>query len=115
MGFIKSEIKNIIIFVVILGGLYLGYKSFFKPAPPLTSVTYPDGSGGDVGGEILAFLTELKKITLNQEIFDDPLFQQLTNFSTELGTEEAGRENPFAKFEGGISAQPRINVNTIVR
>jgi len=112
MDFIKSEVKNIVIFVAILGGLYLSYKTFFKSEAPLTTVTYPDGSGGDVGGEVLALLNELKKIQLSQAIFQDPLFKKLTNFSTELGTEEAGRENPFANLRGGLIPKPGIRVKT---
>lgn len=115
MDFIKSEIKNIIIFIVILGGLYLSYKYFFPKEEPLTSITYPDGSGGDVGGEVLAFLLELKKINLDQSLFNDPLFEKLTNFSTELGQEEAGRSNPFAPIQGGTPSGTTINVSTTIQ
>lgn len=115
MDFVKSEIKNIIIFVVILGGLYFGYKYFFPPKAPLTEVTYPTGSGGEVGGEVLAFLLELKRIKLDQGIFNNPLFEKLTNFSTELGQEESGRDNPFAPLQFQASLQPKINVGTTIQ
>jgi hypothetical protein len=114
MDFIKSEIKNIVIFVAILGGLYLAYQYFFPAEAPLTTTSYPEGSGGDVGGDVLSFLTELKKIRLDQGVFNDPVFEALTDFSTELGHEDAGRDNPFAPLKSSASVNTNVNIRTSI-
>ncbi|MEK7567717.1 MAG: hypothetical protein AAB513_02240 [Patescibacteria group bacterium] len=115
MDFIKSEIKNIVIFVAILSGLYFGYNYFFAEntsADPTTPISV-SGSGGSVGGEVLPLLLELKKIKLDQSVFNDPIFKKLNNFSTELVLSEGdkGRDNPFAPFEGVVApSSPQINI-----
>lgn len=48
------------------------------------------------GREILALLADLKKISLDESIFSDPIFQSLKDFSVELAPEPKGRQNPFA-------------------
>ena len=119
MNFVKSEIKNIVIFVTILGGLYFAYVSFFgkdSANPTVTVDTAPEG--GSVGGEILPLLLELKKIKLDQAILTDPSYQKLTNFSVELflTEEEKGRANPFAPLEAGAatsSAQINVSVGSL--
>ncbi|MDO8492238.1 MAG: hypothetical protein Q7S34_01175 [bacterium] len=115
MDFIKSEIKSILIFIVILGGLYLSYKYFFPAQAPLTEVTYSTGQGGEVGSEVLSFLLELKKIRLDQGIFNNPIFEKLKNFSTELGQEPIGRNNPFAPLQSQTALPPKINIGTTTR
>ena len=108
MDFIKSEIKNIIVFVVILGGLYFAYVFFFKDSAPPTSTISPSGSGGEVSGDILPLLLQLQTIKLDQSIFSDPVFKSLENFSVELPHEESGRPNPFAPVE---SSPPPGSIN----
>lgn len=104
MDFVKSEIKNIVVFVAILAGLYFGYTYFFPESAPLTTTSSPSGGPASVGGDVLPILLELKKISLNQTIFTDPIFQNLNNYSTELGHEDAGRPDPFAPVGGAADA-----------
>ncbi len=115
MDFVKSEIKNIVIFVAILAGLYFGYNYFFaadSSSDPTTFISVSSG-GGSVGGEVLPLLLELEKIELSQDIFNDSVFRKLNNFSTDLVLTEGdkGRENPFAPFEGSLApSSPQINI-----
>lgn len=110
MEFVKSELKNIIVFVAILGGLYLAYTFFFKENEPATTTIGPSGGGGDVGGDILPILQDIKNIKLDAKVFDDPIYKSLKNYSVELPQEEAGRANPFAPVDGS-SAQPASQIN----
>ncbi len=115
MDFIKSEIKNIVIFVAILVGLYFVYNYFFaenSSSDPTTFISV-SSAGGSVGGEVLPLLLELKRIKLSQDIFTDSVFKKLNNFSTDLVLTEGdkGRENPFAPFEGSVApSSPQINI-----
>ncbi len=119
MDYIKSEIKNIVIFVAILGGLYFAYSFFFadETSSP-TVVTAAPGGGGSVGGEVLPLLLELKKIKLDQSIFSDQVFLQLKNFGVELFLVESdkGRVNPFAPLDATVatsSTQINVSVGTL--
>lgn len=103
MGFIKSEIKNIVVFVAILGGLYFAYTFFFKDNSAAITTIGPSGAGGEIGGDILPTLLEIKDIRLDQSIFADPVFKSLQSFSVELPKEESGRPNPFSSV-GQVSA-----------
>jgi len=68
------------------------------------------GSGGGtatqsaVERELLNTLLELRAIRLDGEIFSDPAFNALRDFSTEIVSEPIGRRNPFAPLgEPGVS------------
>ena len=115
MEYLKSEIKNIIIFVAILGGLYLVYTFFFAgDSSSPTTITAAQSGSGSVGGEVLPILLDLQKIKLDDSIFSDTTFKQLKNFSVELFLNEAdkGRVNPFAPLDGvSASSSTQINVS----
>ena len=113
MDFIKSELKNIVIFVAILGGLFLAWKFFFSENEPATSVIGPVGAGGEVGGDILPLLQDLKKIKLDAKVFDDPIYKSLKNYGVELPKEDSGRPNPFAPVESrAVQETSSINIRT---
>ncbi len=113
MEFIKSELKNIIVFVAILGGLYLAWIFFFSSDEEPTSTIGPTEAGGEIGGDILPILSDLKTIKLDTKVFDDPVFKSLKNFSVELPKEEAGRVNPFAPLDGGSASVGSVNIRTV--
>lgn len=112
MDFIKSELKNIIIFVAILAGLYFAYTFFFSDNSTPVATISPEGSGGDVGANILPLLLQLKTIKLDQTVFADPIFKSLQNFSVDLPIEGTGRPDPFAPVDQSAVPQGSINVRT---
>ena len=113
MDFVKSELKNIIIFVAILAGLYFAYTFFFKDNSAPVSTISPAGAGGDVGSSILPVLLQLKTIKLDQSVFSDPVFKSLQNFGRELPREDTGRPNPFAPVDQSAQVpQGSVNVRT---
>lgn len=113
MDFVKSEVKNIVIFVSILAGLYFSYTYFFAGEEAATIVIGPTEGGGEVGGDILPLLQDIKKIRLDAKVFDDPIYKSLKNYSVELPKEDAGRVNPFAPIDRGIQqSSSTINIRT---
>ncbi|OGI75621.1 hypothetical protein A3C67_00855 [Candidatus Nomurabacteria bacterium RIFCSPHIGHO2_02_FULL_42_19] len=111
-----SNIKNIIIFVVIGGILVFVYIYFFQGNPeednlifsdPLVSgeTGATDGASISVGRDFISLLLNIKSITLNDSIFTDPAFITLRDSSIILiqdGTE--GRPNPFAPIGSEVTA-----------
>ncbi len=51
---------------------------------------------GGVGDETLELLIELRTLVLDEDIFTDDAFQNLTDFSMELKLQPIGRNNPFS-------------------
>lgn len=104
------KIRNIIIFVVISGGMIFGYLTFIKKdtkQPDLvtsspsgvTDSTTPSGTEVDnqLSKDFLAVLLSIKNITLDDSIFSDTAFLNLKDSTIVLlpdGSE--GRPNPFA-------------------
>lgn len=90
----SSLIQNIIILggvVVILG---LGYYLYTQKSLDATE------GGVEVqialqNEEFIRRLKELQAIELNGEIFNDPRFLSLVNFSAPVISEPVGRNNPF--------------------
>jgi hypothetical protein len=117
----KKNIKNIIIFVIILIIVAVGYYLFFGKTSSLTGVA-PSSSlqtstgqvpidsvidpnsmttidASQISQEFVNQLLNLQAIKLNDDIFSSLAFQSLQDFSIVLvqpGNE--GRPNPFAPF-----------------
>lgn len=107
-----SKIKNIIIFVVILGGVGYAWNSFSKndTAPAdgdLLSVEGGDsgvlagegapGSPEDLSQNFLDTLLSLRTIKLDRSLLDRESFKELRDFTKELIPQNnQGRPNPFA-------------------
>lgn len=102
-----KTISNLVIAVLVLVGLFAGYKVFTRSADPtapatdLESIAVTAAIAGDQGGEAelssdLALLESLKAIQLNDDLFRNPIFANvLFDFSRPLPDREAGRFNPF--------------------
>ena len=109
----NSQIRNILIFILIAGALTFAYFSFFKASPEESNLV---SSGGDIfpgteGGtkpennepaslfkeNLISLLLSVESISLESSIFQNPAFQSLKDSSIVLippGNE--GRVNPFA-------------------
>jgi hypothetical protein len=92
MDFFK---KNAVL-LGIIGAIFIGlviYLNFFAntPSAELLTATQPS----PVSQELLATLSNLHTIKLDNSIFSDPAFLSLTNFGVELPPEAVGRRNPF--------------------
>lgn len=71
----------------------------------------PVESSGGVEGDLLTALQQLRTITLDSKIFEDPVFRSFVDFSTTLVPQPAGRTNPFAPLDASalaISAQVQL-------
>lgn len=62
-------------------------------------VSTPSSSAaGAVEGDLLTALGQLRRLSLDESIFQNPIFTSFTDYSTELAKQDAGRPNPFAPF-----------------
>lgn len=92
----------------VLGVITLGIAGFasflgsdiFAESSPLTQevpTTVPVSNDGAV---ILSVLNEMNNIKLESEIFMNPMFLSLKDFTVNLIEEPKGRPNPFAPITG---------------
>lgn len=91
--------------MVLVGGatlLFVGivvYLNFFAGASSEALLTTSEQPGSPVSKDLLVMLSNLNTIQLEVKIFDDPVYQSLTNFGVVLPGQEAGRPNPFLPVE----------------
>jgi len=99
----SSNTKKIVIWGVILVlVLFSVYFVWLRPAPQKATV---DEFGNliesqTVGQDLVSLLAELQAVKLDTNLFDSPAFVGLTDFTTDLGKEPQGRNNPFQSFPG---------------
>ncbi len=81
----------------IVGLGYLGITKYVQVVYGQSSVSVTDTTNGvgASGQQVLALLGKLKAIQLDNEIFSDPTFQSLQDFSIEIAPQPIGRSNPF--------------------
>lgn len=102
---ILKKYKNTLLIIVIIVLLFSAYTILFgNDDDNVLSVIEPQGPGATVERELLALLLELRSIELNENIFNDPVFKSLINFSRPIAPEPVGRENPFAPVVGNVSS-----------
>jgi hypothetical protein len=89
------------IVVVLLGG---GYLLFFQGSTeaPLSQTSV---AGNAAAQQFASLVTQLAPITFNTRIFSDPRFSALSDITTVVTPEAAGRVDPFAPFGGATSVK----------
>lgn len=88
--------KNILTFAALAGLAYAGY--YFFVLNKEASLNSDSSSEGQLlTNEFLQRLNELNQIDLSREVFDDPRFRSLVDFSNEPQEASAGRSNPFSR------------------
>lgn len=102
----SKRLINLITAFIILLAVYFGYRYFVTaPLPeeaPGVSVTAGGSAGETSSAEFLDLLLSVKNISLNKNLFDNPIFRdRLQDFSRELPERPIGRPNPFAPFGVG--------------
>jgi hypothetical protein len=94
---IKNKYLFIGVAILIAGFAWYGMSEKKSGDSLLTSETIDGGNANSVAErELLNTLLELKAIRLDGQIFIDPAFSTLRDFTTDIVSEPIGRRNPFA-------------------
>ncbi|MEJ0053923.1 MAG: hypothetical protein WDN10_04355 [bacterium] len=84
------------IVVLVLGGGYL----FFFSTPADAPLSETNVAGNEAEQRFASLVTQLTSISFDTRIFSDPRFGALTDMTTPVTPEAAGRADPFAPFPG---------------
>lgn len=107
---IMSKAATILIIVLFLSavGFVWAYWGSDDAAPVSSGLA--SSSGGKEGEEFLRALNILRKITFDQTVLDDSLFERLQDFTKPLVPEEKGKFNPFAPLESSQMVAKTISI-----
>ena len=95
MQFIKDNKMYIAIIAVVLVGGW-AYFTFFSGGGGGSSAVLTTDTASPLSQDVLATLSSLHTIKLDNTIFSDPVFTSLTDYGVAIPPESAGRRNPFA-------------------
>lgn len=91
--------QKVVLAIVVALILFSVYNTFFKA--PVVDETITGESkeiiNSEVGREIINTLNQLKAINIDTDVFDDPLFDNLYDFSRPLPKQPVGKTNPFTE------------------
>jgi hypothetical protein len=114
-----KKTKQIIIGAVVVIITFVVFKVFLSNNTPSDTTLVPDQTTITVAGsqDILALLSSLNKVTLDDSIFSDRIFISLTSFERPIEDQAIGRENPFLPIgvDGSNVTPPRATSTTPVR
>lgn len=91
-----KNLRTVIIVGVVIVIAFIAYSYFFTAKPASVLTTSEVSGTPPVDQDLISLLAQLKAITLDDSIFNDPTFMSLQDFSQNLTPEPSGRINPFA-------------------
>ncbi len=104
LGQVLQKYKTLLIIVGVIVVVFFGFRMFSSDTPSEGLTSEPvAGVIPEEGGDLITLLLELKSITLDTSILQDPTFLTLQDFSVDIAPEPIGRPNPFAPI-GVVSA-----------
>lgn len=92
--------KIIIGLVTVLLIGFFGYKMFIRSSGVVEVFGSP--AVEETGQDVLTLVGKLNAISIDQNIFSGPLFQNLKDFTEVISPELKGRPNPFATIGSDI-------------
>jgi len=104
---LQHKLIFLIVILLVVFGVWYGLSQS-APAAPLLTNSAPTGSpsADSADQQLVSTLLALRAVTLNGNIFSDPAFLSLQDFSTTIVPEPVGRDNPFAPLPSTVKMPP---------
>lgn len=90
-----NALKNIFILVGLLLTAGLGYYLYTNQNGMNLQTNDQDFSIEAESAALISKINSIKRITIDQELFNDPRFRNLRSFATPIPVYPVGRDNPF--------------------
>ncbi len=102
--FVQNKLATLGLVVIIAAVSWYGLSgSGSAPQDALVTETFSTPES-EADRDLVATLLQLRAVNLDGAILDDPAFQSLKDFGSQIVSEPVGRENPFAPLTGTQSA-----------
>jgi hypothetical protein len=111
MDFLREN--KMLALILIAAVLFVGgYFAFFSGSGSSALLSSSSGTSptSQVSTELLATISDLKGITLNNKLFTDDAFVSLVDFHVDIPLQPVGRSNPFAPLIGGVRADAQVGI-----
>lgn len=100
--------------VIIILSLMIGFVGWYTlsrdPAADDLLVTEDfTSAASEAERDLVATLLELRSVSLDNTLFEDPAFRSLVDFGIEIVPEPVGRNNPFAPLGRFSTSTSRIS------
>ncbi|KKS44216.1 MAG: hypothetical protein UV08_C0024G0004 [Parcubacteria group bacterium GW2011_GWA2_42_18] len=103
--------NKVILLVLLIIVAFAGYRFVFKKDAPMgdSSLTVDSSAEGGgqsaIGKDLIVTLSKLKSLALDDTFFNDPIFNNLNDFSVPIVPQEIGRDNPFSPISGSVNLE----------
>ena len=94
--FVKNGLTVLVLIIIVAGGYYL-YN--LRTSSNLNTGQLATSESKIASDRFVRELEKIRKIDLNGNLFQDPRFNSLVNFSQPIESQEVGRDNPFEPVE----------------
>jgi hypothetical protein len=108
---LTHKIMVIIVALLLAVAVWIGLTSSSSSSSSLLTTESSDANTPDQ--DLVATLLALRAVKLDGSIFQDPGFQALKDFSTQIIPEPIGRPNPFAPLTGAAGATNGTNITIL--
>jgi len=103
----QKSSKKTIIFIIVIIILALSAYFYYQGQIPISDspleASEASSDAQAVGSRILSLLKQIKSLKIDTDIFDDPSYSTLRDYSVAIPEENVGRVNPFAPLPGSFS------------
>lgn len=108
----KLAVGVLAVLVAIGAWYFLGDSGSGEPVLVTEDLSTPSAQAER---DLVATLLQLRSVSLDGTIFNDPVFQSLKDFGSQIVPEPVGRENPFAPFDNQKSRSPTTTATSTRR
>ena len=88
------------------------YYYYFTGGTSADGLTSSPTQSQTSGADLLTALGNLRAVKLDSAIFQNPVFQSLSDFGIDIPTQPVGRPNPFDPLSGGGSSSLPSNIKS---
>ncbi len=96
----KKTLVSSVIIIVAVAIAYFFYMGNKAPSGQSLLETQVTPEANAASSRILALLNQIRSLKIDTEIFDDPVYQTLIDYSVAIPDVPVGRLNPFAPIPG---------------
>ena len=105
---IFQKLKTPIIILALIFAGFIVYNTFVKKPAPTALLKTTSTTASTPESNFLPILLEVQNVTMDENLFLDPVFRALVDFSQPIVPESLGKQNPFSGTLGAAAANSSV-------